>query len=180
VHFLSFDLKCEASKVHLRWKTADEQNSSHFQIERSIDGIHWTMIGNRQAAGNSNTERSYSFTDDHPEQNSLYRVSEYDIDGNAHYSELRRSSCIPDVTFSLWPNPVHDHTSINFVASSESKATIKLLDSKGSVIKIKTARVFQGSNQLNIDMNLLPNGIYVLLIDWHNGQNHKAVQLLKQ
>ncbi len=180
VHFISFDLKCEANKILLNWKTADEQNSSHFKIERSIDGIHWTVVGNLQGAGNSNIERSYSFTDDNPDQNSLYRIAEYDLNGSVHFSNLRKSSCFPYDTFSLWPNPTHNKTFITIVATTESNATMKLLDSKGTVIKTKAVQIVNGNNQLNIDMNRLANGMYVLLVDWNNGKNHKAIQLLKQ
>jgi len=180
VNFISFDLECISNKVRLKWKTEDEQNSNRFKVERSQDGIHWTVIGNLQAAGNSSVESNYSFIDEHPLQNSLYRIAEYDMDESIHFSTQRRSTCITSDKFSLWPNPVHDKLFVNIDASKESKATIKLLDPKGALIKIQTAQIIPGSNQLSIDINTLPGGIYVLLIDWYKGQNYKSIQFLKQ
>ena len=61
VDFTFFNSNCQGNKVELTWKTAQEENSSHFNIERSVDAENWALIGNLPAAGNSNTERSYFF-----------------------------------------------------------------------------------------------------------------------
>jgi Secretion system C-terminal sorting domain len=180
VQFILFNVKCEGNKVVVTWKTAQEQNSSRFDIERSSDGIRWTVIGNLPAAGNSITERSYSFTDTSPVQNSYYRIAEYDLDGRVQYTSQLRSSCNTTDAFSLWPNPFHDLLFINIVAGNESQAMIKIFDSKGALVKVQRAIVLQGSNQLNVNMNSMASGVYQLLIDWNNGQTRKTVQILKQ
>ncbi len=128
VRLILFNAKCEVNKVLLTWKTAQEQNSSHFDIERSNDGIRWTVIGNLPAAGNSGSERSYSFTDNNSVQNGLYRIAEYDLDGRVQYTSTLRSSCDATGVFKLWPNPVRDMIFINIVTGSESKALIKLFE----------------------------------------------------
>lgn len=179
--FILFNAKCEGNKTLLTWKTSQEQNSSHFDIERSVDGSRWIVISNLPAAGNSTIERSYSLTDNNSLQNSFYRIVEYDLNGNLRYSIVLRSSCTStDEVFSLWPNPVHDKMFINIVASNESQAMIKVFDSKGAFVKQQKATVLQGSNQLSMDMGSLANGIYTLSIDWNNGQTKKTVQVLKQ
>src|SRR4029078_3628438 len=58
VQFNLFNAKCDNKKVLLTRKTAQEQNTSHFDIEKSEDGIHWTFINTLPAARNSNDERS--------------------------------------------------------------------------------------------------------------------------
>src|SRR5258708_16356510 len=93
VRLILFNAKCEVNKVLLTWKTAQEQNSSHFDIERSNDGIRWTVIGNLPAAGNSGSERSYSFTDNNSVQNSLYLIAEYDLEGSMQYTSTFLTSC---------------------------------------------------------------------------------------
>src|SRR4030095_477593 len=49
VTFISFNAHCKDNKVIITWKTAQEQNSNHFDIERSVDGIRWTVIGRHPA-----------------------------------------------------------------------------------------------------------------------------------
>ena len=83
VLFVLFNVKCNNNKVDIIWKTASEQNSSHFAIQRSENGNNWTNIGTVPAAGNSSSERSYSFTDYTPLSfPAFYRIAEFDIDGS--------------------------------------------------------------------------------------------------
>ena len=180
VHFISFNANCEGDKVLLKWKTAQEQNSSRFDIERSVDGMRWTVIGNVPASNNSNTEIDYSFTDNNPQQNGFYRIAEYDLDGRVQYSNIVRSLCNTRDLFKLWPNPVHEMAFINIFSNSESQAMIKIFDSKGALVKEQKSTLLQGNNQLSIDMRSLTNGIYSLSVNWNNGQMKKTVQVLKQ
>jgi hypothetical protein len=66
----------------LRWVTASEHNSSHFIIERSGNGDNWDVIGNKDAAGNSQSKINYFYLDNYTNQfNVYYRLVQYDIDG---------------------------------------------------------------------------------------------------
>ena len=181
VHFSSFNATCDKSKVILAWKTAQEQNSSHFEIETSTDGIHWTVIGNLASAGNSAIERSYSFTDNNPVANNSYRIAAYAIDGSVHYTNELGSSCtVTDLAFTLWPNPASDIVFVNLASDNTSQATIKLFDNKGALIKIQKTTLSQGGNQVRVDIGSLPGGVYTLHADWNAGKNKKAVQVIKQ
>jgi len=178
--FLLFNARCEEGRVLLTWKTAQEQNTSHFNIERSANGTSWSVIGGQPAAGNSTDQRSYSFADNDPAQNSYYRISEYDLDGRTQYSRVLQSLCDMREVFSLWPNPVHDKVVINIVTSSASQAIIKIFDSKGALVKVQKSTVSPGSNQVTIDTRSLADGIYSLHADWNYGQIQKAAQIIKQ
>ena len=180
VLFTAFNAKCEGNKIQLTWKTAQEQNSSHYDVERSVDGIGWTVIGNLPAAGNSVIERRYFFTDSNPLINGLYRIAEYDLNGKVQYTGVARSSCeLPDV-LRLWPNPVRDIALINIVAGNRSQVMIKLSDSKGALVKMQQTTIVQGSNQVSVDMKSLPNGVYHLSASWNNGKMQKTVRVVKQ
>jgi hypothetical protein len=178
--FTLFNAKCDNKKVLLTWKTLLEQNSSHFDIEKSEDGIHWTVISTLSAAGNSNSERSYSFTDNNPVQNSYYRITEYDLNGRSQFTSIIQSSCSTTNTFKVWPNPVYDKTFINITADDVSPVMIRIFDSKGAIVKVQRAMALQGSNQFSVDMKLLASGIYSISINWNNGKMEKTVQVLKQ
>lgn len=180
VHFISFDANCGGNKVLLTWKTAQEQNSSRFDVERSVDGIRWIVIGNVPASNNSNTEINYSFADNDPQQNVFYRIAEHDLNGRFQYTNIIRSLCNKTDLFKLWPNPVHEIAFMNIVSSNQSQAVIKIFDSKGALVKEQKSNLSQGNNQLSIDMRSLANGVYSLSVDWNNGQMKKAVQVLKQ
>ncbi|MEO7487798.1 MAG: T9SS type A sorting domain-containing protein, partial [Ferruginibacter sp.] len=181
VLFVLFNARCEGNSVIIHWKTAQEQNSSRFDIERSTDAIHWTVIGRLPAAGSSSTEKSYSMIDNNPLLNNYYRIAEYDLDSKVQYTGLLRSSCSAADNITVWPNPVHDdNLYINIVAAGKSGAEIKVFDSKGVLVKLQRDTVLQGSNQSRINTSSLPKGTYLISAEWNNGQNKKTIQVIKQ
>jgi len=180
VYFTAFDVQCEESKVAINWKTAQEQNSSHFIIERSADGIAWVVIGNLPAAGNSTAEKKYVYADNDPAQNNYYRVAEYDVNGYVKYTEVLKSSCHTTGLLRLWPNPVSNIAYISINATTPSHAVIKIFDNKGALIKIQTATILTGNNRLAVDMSVFAKGIYHFNIEWNNGQDRKIIPVLKQ
>jgi hypothetical protein len=119
VHFILFNTKCEGNTVFINWKTAQEQNSSHFNIERSTDGISWTVIGNQPAAGNSGIERTYSFTDNNPVQKSFYRIAQYDINGRKLYTSILKASCDVSDIIKVWPNPFSKIVFVNIYTGQQ-------------------------------------------------------------
>lgn len=180
VRLLLFNAQCDNNKVAITWVTAQELNSSHFDIERSSDATSWAVIGTKPAAGASSTARSYSFSDDNPLQNNFYRLAEYDLNGSVQYAGILRSGCNQTDEFRLWPNPVHDKMFINIVAVNASKANIKIYDSKGALVKLQQVNILRGSNQLAVDVTTLAKGFYSIMVDWHSGQIKKTIQVAKQ
>ena len=66
----------------LKWATATEHNSQRFDIERSVDGIEWTYVGQKPAAMNSTEQLNYSYIDSYMNKGFVYyRLQQYDIDG---------------------------------------------------------------------------------------------------
>lgn len=65
----------------IKWTTASEQNSSHFNLEMSTDGGEWKKITTKQAAGNSTEEVKYSYIDYNLKSLVYYRLQQFDIDG---------------------------------------------------------------------------------------------------
>ena len=180
VLFTLFNLKCEGNKIILNWKTAQEQNSSHFNIERSTDGIRWSAIGSVPAAGNSSIERSYSYTDNNPiSSGAMYRIAEYDIDGRTQYTSIIRSDCEQKDSWRVWPNPVQEMLWVNITATSSSPVTINVFDAKGSLVRSQQSALLSGNNQLNIDMKNLTLGTYHIILEWGNGQIQKSVSVIK-
>ncbi|HMK25703.1 MAG TPA: T9SS type A sorting domain-containing protein [Chitinophagaceae bacterium] len=180
VRFLLFNIHCTGNSVLISWKTAQEQNTARFSIERSADGIRWTAIGSLPAAGNSTTERSYSYNDNSPVAGgAMYRIAEYDMDGRIQYTSIIRSDCEAKDNWKLWPNPVQEMLWVHITTTSASSATIKVFNSKGSLIRSQQNALLPGSNQLNVDMKRLAAGTYHVTVDWGNGQTQKSVKIIK-
>lgn len=178
VHFSLFNARCNSGGVVLTWHTATEQGSHRFAVQRSSDGRQWTEIGSVAAAGNSNTQRMYTFTDNVTLANAYYRLAEYDVNGRVQYSGVLRSSCNAANKFLLWPNPTHGQVYVNLIAAGASTAVMRVYDSKGSLLKEKRAAVLPGNNQLTIDLTSLPAGMYTLIIQ--NNEDRNTTTIYKQ
>jgi hypothetical protein len=90
VNFTSFTATRAGDDALLQWQTAQEENSHDFSIERSTDGVHYSSIGDVDAAGNSTSPKNYSFTDKAPATGlNYYRLKESDLDGKSMYSAVR-------------------------------------------------------------------------------------------
>jgi hypothetical protein len=67
----------------IKWSTDSEQNSSHFDLESSIDGENWRKITTIPSAGNSTEELKYSYIDYNLNSVTYYRLQQFDIDGKS-------------------------------------------------------------------------------------------------
>ena len=71
-----------SNKVDLKWVTESEVNNNYFNVERSSDGVNWSIITTTEGAGNSNQMMEYFEVDHEPlEGISYYRLRQTDFDG---------------------------------------------------------------------------------------------------
>lgn len=92
VELASFDAELVGDDGVLTWKTVSEEDNSHFDVERSIDGIRFEKVGEVAGAGTTDQAQNYNFTDPNivglgsPEV--YYRLNQVDFDGDTSYSEI--------------------------------------------------------------------------------------------
>ena len=174
------------NSVLLNWKTENEINTSHFEIERSIDGNRFNGIGNVSANGRNNAPGSfnYSFTDNdaanQPSQRIYYRLKIADIDGTYKYSNIVSIS-LPLTTgkLSVSPNPVLHEAKVTIASPEDGQVQWKLMDNIGRVMMKGAEHVNKGAaNNFSINMNRLPAGTYYLSVTGAgNDQNVKMQKL---
>ncbi len=181
VQFILFAAKCDNGSVVLNWKTAIEQNSSHFEVQRSDNSLNWVSIGTVPAAGYSNTEKSYQFTDNNPAGAiAYYRIAEFDMDGRSQYTHIIKNECGQANTIRVFPNPVINELLISFTATVRSDAWISIYDSKGALILQRQTELPGGNNMITLDMRKLPKGIYHVTVNWDKGNRQQSFKIVKQ
>ena len=166
----AFNTACESNGVKINWKTLQESNTSAFYIRRSANGSNWQTIATIAAAGNSNTAITYSFTDPLSFSGALYRIVQEDRNGVQTLSPVLYSKCEIGDAVSVYPNPAYSQCWVSVQSAGSTMVTMRLYDSKGVLIKQQLETVQAGSNQLNFQMNGLPQGIYNLVIGWGSGK----------
>ncbi len=166
--------------VQLQWGTVTEQNASHFEIERSADGVEFnTVIGKVAAKGNSNELQQYSLVDLSPLPTwNYYRVKEYDVDGKMIVSNIARVVMTqPGKPIVLYPNPVRSNVTVEYSSTKLMPVEIQNFDSKGSKVGNWEFTATSGLNRFNLPVRILGPGQYTLqLISSEGVVNTKFVK----
>jgi hypothetical protein len=166
----------------INWQTADELNTSNFIIERSIDGTHFSPVGNTAAAGNSSTIKNYNYSDDITAVNAsvyYYRLKIIDLNGNFKYSTVVKLTKKGRGFFAeAIPNPFRQQLALNIGAPQQNTAVLVLTDLNGKLLLQKEMQLKKGNNAVVLEETKpLSNGMYLLKIIFAN--ETKTLKLLK-
>jgi hypothetical protein len=175
IELLSFAGYCQGKEVTLNWSTASEFNNDYFLIEKSRDGVNWNTIHTEQGAGTSFQKINYVFVEENQkEMESYYRLSQVDIDGNQEQFAPIFVGCYENGSFiKTYPNP--SDASFQVLVNNESlvgKATIKIVDTRGTVVSVKEVSIEEGVNVFYLNEDMAP-GIYYISVT--NGTNSTEV-----
>lgn len=171
VSLTSFTAQKQASVVQLKWNTLSEQNNSHFDIQKSTDGVQFYNIGSVKGANNSTKSLDYYFIDKSPVAGTnYYRLSQADFDGKTTFSKITAVN----MSFS--------HTTMQVYCSSNSgKVNIYISTAQASVgqlsvYNINGQKVFEQAVSLAKGINDLPislsnTDLGVLIAAYNNGSS---------
>ena len=165
----SFSAKVDGNRVQLKWETLSEQNlAKNFEVERSVDGTNFELIGVRDAAGNSANPVKYSMTDGVPPTGTIYyRLRLNASDGTHRYGgvETVDFGIGNDATMTIYPNPADGE--LNVTWKTARRVDIVIYDMSGRVVK--TFRDREGK-YCRINVGGLEKGVYVLRLKGDNGE----------
>lgn len=158
---ISFTVSKKDNSALINWTTAQEINSKHFVVERSIDGRSFSSIGTVVAAGNSAFQRNYQFVDATPAQGlNYYRIKTIDIDSRADLSKVASIHFGKSFYFGFGPNPAKEILLIT-IENVSGAGVVQLSDLQGR--SLMQSRV-EGTASQTIRMNVsgLSKGVYLL------------------
>lgn len=168
----------------LRWQTFSEENNKGFEILRSTDGQNYTTIGWVNGQGTTTEITDYQFIDNELEDiNYYYKLKQIDFDETSTYVcdiiFIGNSLVINDLeTVNLFPNPAGTFTNIAIKSKTTQTVNIKILNTVGQLVFTQMAVISKGENQLRMDLQNLPKGVYQIVIEY--GNSSKTVkQLIK-
>ncbi|AXY76368.1 T9SS C-terminal target domain-containing protein [Paraflavitalea soli] len=179
VTFAGWRLECSGGSVTLHWKTTQEWNSSHFEVERN-NGAGWISLGQLPAAGNSSTEKEYVFIDDHPSGKDYYRIAQYDLDRRVAYTAVLTATCAAPEALKAWPNPFVQTCNLRIQSPVSGTALLRVTNSAGVTIINKQLSLQKGPNQFDLDLQQAAAGVYQLQVEWAGGLQVATIRLVKQ
>ncbi len=137
VELLYFVGAQEADHIQLDWATATEINNDHFEVERSVDGEIWDVIGMVNGFGTTSTPQNYVHVDINPQIGvAYYRLRQVDFDGAFEYSSIIQVSYkFEDFDFNVYPNPFEQSFLIDIRGlSANERIPYRIVDLAGAVI----------------------------------------------
>lgn len=167
VEFLGFTVEPLRNNALLQWSTASELSNSHFDIQRSADGMLWENLDQVKGAGNSDDIRQYEYLDTNPfPDKSYYRLKQVDFDGGFSYSEVRTFTFQGVFDFvDVYPNPVKSLLNIRLEMEEDRPVTIEITDPLGKTVYHKN--IAKGSGRalhLGIPFPRFSPGLYSVII----------------
>jgi hypothetical protein len=181
VTLLDFTGALQGDNAILQWSTSSEQNSRHFEVQKSYDGITYRNIGTVKAAGNSNSERRYSLVDkEFPLDKNYYRLNMVDNDNKAKVSNvvLIRNTKNKQGIFVV-NNPFNSYIDVRFGKVPQGRVRLVLSDLSGKQIQTGDfSALAQNILRFNIASSVLSKGVYLLTAEV-DGSRH-TFKVMKQ
>jgi hypothetical protein len=173
VTFTDFKLAKAAGNVLVEWSTAMEVDNSHFEIERSNNGITFEAIARMDGKADSRAEVKYSFTDNAPLAGvGYYRIRQVDLDGTSTVTRTR-SIDIPVISQAfIYPNPA---SAILTLENIEPNSIITFVSALGREVRKETAK----TNKWTVSLEGMSAGFYTVSITSSNGTSHRKLVISK-
>ncbi|WP_234666023.1 T9SS type A sorting domain-containing protein [Dyadobacter sp. CY261] len=167
VTLVSFEAVSRESQVHLSWKTSQETNASHFDVERSNDAKTWNKVAETAAIGDSRESNSYTAIDKAPlSGTNYYRLKTVDRDHTFAYSRTV-SVDLENIGMKVWayPNPASRTLHITGV-DPQSISHVSLANASGQIVA-----QFDTVSEKGIDLGQFSSGMYLVKIVTKDGSH---------
>lgn len=197
VELTTFTALAKEKELQLLWETATEVNNYGFEIERHASTSFsvtdqsipsgdegWEKIGFIEGHGNSNSPKSYSYTDNKITAGKYqYRLKQIDIDGKFEYSNIIEVNIEAPNKFELsqnYPNPFNPTTNISFSLNETSNVSLTVFNVIGEkVMDLINQKMEAGKHTAKFDATKFNSGIYVYKLQTEKNTMTKKMLLLK-
>jgi uncharacterized repeat protein (TIGR01451 family) len=169
IELLSFNANYNGNQVVLQWKTATELNNREFQLERSIDGINFEKIATIPGAINSNTIKTYNYTDGNlPATKTVYyRLIQIDVNDALKISGVKTVHLLQQLVNviridRIIPNPVTDNVTLQVNTPQLDNVVVRILDLNGKLVSSQYKVLNSGNQNIPFNMAGYGKGIYIV------------------
>ena len=174
VTFVNFYVANDNETVRISWSTATEKNNSHFEIQRSTEGVNWTTIAVIAAVGNSTSLNHYSYSDKKINAAvTYYRIKQIDEDATTTYTAVKSISGTKSSSTEITVKSNND-IAISF-STIQSKVRVNIWSMNGQPMQQQSFT--QSANVSIRPRNAVP-GVYVVqVIDGNNNSESRKIKL---
>ena len=147
----------------IKWKSLNV-TSKYFEIERSVDGSTFTILGRINNNVPDKKENDYEFEDAKPSQKTWYRIKQVMDNGKVRFSKTlqltRQELPHQKLYFTVTPSLLN----IEFNSEFEGRSELMIINYYGQQMLQKIVYCKKGLNQLNSNISSLPAGNYLMVL----------------
>ena len=160
---LRFVAQPEGRNVRLLWATENETDMDYFELQRSVDGVHFDSIAT-QTALNQPSAR-YEYLDERVPEASIvyYRLEQFEKNGARSFGPVR-SVRFPQarIRLALTPNPAWRSVVVSVAVPDEITVSLQVMNAAGAVLYSQRHELAKGENVITLAVTDWPEGTYVV------------------
>ncbi|WP_315824913.1 T9SS type A sorting domain-containing protein [Paraflavitalea speifideaquila] len=156
VQFISIAAVGSLQGALISWEATIDNNHDHFEIERSVDGVHFATLGR------VGKEVANRFIDAAPEQINYYRVRAVDQQGKSVYSRMVSLEIRTSQNIVIYPNPVDRTLYVRLNLQVPAKILVTITDMAGRVQYQQPVNAGKGITQKQVDVGAWPSQVYLV------------------
>ena len=160
--WLNFQLTVHKNEVDVDWIVNENAAITGYNLEYSLDGIHWQGQANLQRPGYGYEEaKHYHYTDsDQRNTGKYYRIIQMANTGIERFSDIRFAPLNHSQGISIGPNPVHNGSLYLFNREPGRKYFFRIYNVYGSLVQAGVIN----PDQPSLNISHLLKGTYILRI----------------
>lgn len=176
ISLLNANASSDCKSVKITWTTGVEENTNHYIIERSTNGVDFEEIGSVLAAGYSSIAQFYNYTDNYITTSmTYYRIVEVDNANNKKVVKLMsvQGGCAnnTDIT-ELYPNPTTGILNYTIISDVQKELNVEVVDITGRILYSENIYVNTGLNSFRLDASNLASSVYFISL---MNENHELI-----
>ncbi len=168
----------------LEWVTETEINNERFEIQRSMNGVSFEVIGTLKGGGTTYSSVRYKYEDSTAKtgEEYYYRLKQIDFDGRFSFSDIvsQRLNCNSLLSgFNVYPTLIEESNSVKIESKESSKVIdVRIVTIGGQEVYSASKVSFIDNEILSIDTKQFRSGIFFLTITDKN-QNVESYKIIK-
>ena len=164
LNFLGVSAKRRDNYSQVQWKTAEEYNVDHFEVERK-DSRNTTFFKIADVTAKNNSTNNYETEDHLPlDGTAFYRIRSVDRDGKYTYSKIVAVSDRSDGSMAVINNPARSTIFISVNSVPKGNYVWQLIDASGRIIEARQI-LLDGQSVIDIPVPAkATQGLYVVKV----------------
>lgn len=146
VKFVNVSAYAAGTGNKIEWANLTESAILNYEVQRSSDGISFSVLGTVSPRGNAGAREDYILADPNSTSTTWYRISATGLDGSRFYSTVVRvdRGSRDEMKLNIYPNPVtQNQFTLQLYSARAAKYEIRIVNNAGQQVAV-TSWMHQG------------------------------------